>query len=99
MAPILIVSARIARKHKNMTPDIFKPLHTALIWAQRCADPLLWSEAVRRFDLLDRRLGELPCRERLALEERLFRMLPSDWPLWLESCRQPTATPGRALLH
>ena len=25
-----------------MTPDIFKPLHNAIIWAQHCADPLIW---------------------------------------------------------
>ena len=30
-----------------MTPDIFKPLHNAIIWAQHCADPLhqLWMES------------------------------------------------------
>ena len=83
-----------------MTPDIFKPLHNAIIWAQHCADPLIWSEAVRRFDAADRALGGLSSRERLDLEERLYHMLPSDWPLWMESCRQPViGMHRRALVH
>jgi hypothetical protein len=84
-----------------MTPDLFKPLHNAIIWAQQCADPLLWREAVHRFDALDRALGTLPSGERIDMEETLFRMLPSDWPLWMESCRQSVAATinRRPLLH
>ena len=83
-----------------MTPDIFKPLHNAIIWAQHCADPLIWREAMRRFDAADRALGGLPCRDRLHLEERLYGMLPSDWPLWMESCHQSmSAMQRRALTH
>jgi len=77
-----------------MTPDIFKPLHNAIIWAQHCADPLIWREAMRRFDAADRALGGLPCRERLHLEERLYGMLPT------ESCHQSmSAMQRRALTH
>lgn len=83
-----------------MTPELFKPLHNAIIWAQCCADPLLWQEALQRFDAIDRALESLAGSERLDLEERLFRMLPSDWPLWLETCRgsSVSSAPGR-LLH
>jgi len=72
-----------------MTPEILKPLHNVIIWAQQCADPLLWHEAARRFEDCDRALLALPPPERWRLEEQLFGMLPSDWPLWMESSRTP----------
>jgi len=83
-----------------MTPEIFLPLHNAIIWAQQCADPLLWHEAVRRFDAIDRMLGFVDGEERVALEERLFDLLPSDWPLWQETCRRSSpALQSLQVLH
>jgi len=72
-----------------MTPEILRPLHNVIIWAQQCADPLLWHEAARRFHDCDRALLALPILERSRLEEQLYGMLPSDWPLWMESSRTP----------
>lgn len=83
-----------------MTPTLLLPLHNALIGAQLHSDPLLWDEALRRFDMFDQALQELPGEVRVDLEERVFRMLPSDWPLWRECCRRPAIDrKGEPILH
>ena len=70
-----------------MTPSLLQPLLNAIIGAHLSDDPALWSEASRRFLALDDQMDTLPLLEREVLEHRLYRMLPSDWPLWMESSR------------
>ncbi|MBK6286344.1 MAG: hypothetical protein IPJ33_11360 [Gammaproteobacteria bacterium] len=74
-----------------MTPEVLQPLHNVIIWASHCADPIVWQEAARRYVVVDQEIGLRDANERQALEESVFRMLPSDWPLWMESCRFPNA--------
>ncbi len=74
-----------------MTPEVLQPLHNVIIWARHSADPSVWQEAARRYVLVDQEIGLCEAHERAALEESVFRMLPSDWPLWMESCRFPNA--------
>ena len=78
-----------------MTPELLQPLHTAILWAHHCPDPLLWDEAVRRFEAIDRALVALPGEARGDVEDALFRMLPVDWPLWVECCRRDAAAEPR----
>lgn len=78
-----------------MTPEVLQPLHNVIIWASHCADPIVWQEAARRYVVVDQEIGLRAADERRALEESVFRMLPSDWPLWMESCRFPNTTLDR----
>lgn len=82
-----------------MTPTLLLPLHNAIIGAHRHPDPLLWGEALHRFDVLDQALQELSDQARMDLEELAFRILPSDWPLWQECCRRPADPEGEPTLH
>lgn len=74
-----------------MTPEVLQPLHNAIIWARHSADPIVWQEVARRYVLVDQEIGLCEAQERAALEDSVFRMLPSEWPLWMESCRSPNA--------
>jgi hypothetical protein len=84
-----------------MTPAILEPLQNVIIWAQHSADPIIWQEAARRYVAADREIGRCAEDERRALEESIFHMLPSEWPLWMESCRFPQSSlidpPGSVL--
>ena len=51
------------------------------------AAPALHRLAVRRFLRANRRLRQEPPVARMRLEDDLYRMLPSDWPLWVEASR------------
>ena len=70
-----------------MTPGLLEPLRHTILSAQRHADPALQALAVRRFQALDAALPDLPGPLRGLLERDIYRMLPSDWPLWVENCR------------
>ena len=70
-----------------MTPGLLEPLRHAILCAQQFPDPALHRLAVRRFLRANRRLRREPLGTRVRLEEDLYRMLPSDWPLWVETCR------------
>lgn len=70
-----------------MTPPLLQSLENSIISAQHFPDPIVWAEAARRFEVLDREIGNLAESERVRLQERLYRLLPSDWPLWMELCR------------
>jgi hypothetical protein len=70
-----------------MTPGLLEPLRHAILSAQQFPDPVLHRLAVRRFLRANRRLREQPPVARMRLEEDLYRMLPSDWPLWVEAAR------------
>lgn len=70
-----------------MTPGLLDPLRHAILCAQQFPDPALHRLAVRRFYRANRRLREEPPVARMRLEEDLYRMLPSDWPLWVEAAR------------
>ncbi len=70
-----------------MTPGLLEPLRHAILCAQQFPDPVLHRLAVRRFLRANRRLREQPLVARMRLEEDLYRMLPSDWPLWVEAAR------------
>ena len=70
-----------------MTPGLLEPLRHAILCAQQFPDPALHRLAVRRFLRANRRLREQPSHARDRLEEDLYRMLPSDWPLWVEASR------------
>jgi len=72
-----------------MTPSLLQSLENSIISAQHFPDPIVWAEAARRFDVLDREIGKLTESERAGVHERLYRLLPSDWPLWMELCRRP----------
>lgn len=74
-----------------MTPAIFQPLHNAIIWAHHSADPIVWEEASRRFQQIEEQVTQQELAERAQLEEQLYRLLPSDWPLWMECCRPADA--------
>lgn len=79
-----------------MTPEVLLPLHNVIIWARHSADPIVWQEAARRYVLVDQEIGSREAHERAALEESVFSMLPSDWPLWMESCRFPNTGINRS---
>ena len=66
---------------------LLQPLHQAILGAQFTRDPFVWHEAARRFLALDSQLRYLPLPERTQIESSLYRMLPTDWPLWMESYR------------
>jgi hypothetical protein len=70
-----------------MTPGLLEPLRHAILCAQQFPDPVLHRLAVRRFLRANRRLRREPPVARMLLEEDLYRMLPSDWPLWVEAAR------------
>lgn len=70
-----------------MTPGLLDPLRHAILCAQQFPDPALHKLAVRRFHRANRRLRRESPLARLLLEEDLYRMLPSDWPLWVEASR------------
>jgi hypothetical protein len=70
-----------------MTPGLLEPLRHAILCAQQFPDPALHRLAVRRFLRANRRLRQEPPVARMRLEDDLYRMLPSDWPLWVEAAR------------
>jgi hypothetical protein len=70
-----------------MTPGLLEPLRHAILCAQQFPDPALHRLAVRRFLRANRLLRQEPPVARMRLEDDLYRMLPSDWPLWVEAAR------------
>lgn len=70
-----------------MTPGLLDPLRQAILGAIACPDPALRALAVRRFDAISRLVALMPPRARVHLEGQIFRMQPSDWPLWVEDSR------------
>ena len=83
-----------------MTLSLLEPLRQAILGAIACPDPALRALAVRRFDAISRLLALMPPRARIHLEGQIFRMQPSDWPLWVEDTRSPRhrAASRRSLL-
>ena len=79
-----------------MSLALLEPLRHTLIAAQLRPDPALRRLALARYDQAWRSIDRLPERE--DLHERLYRMLPSDWPLWVERYRhRPTTDLIRAV--
>jgi hypothetical protein len=74
-----------------MTPHILQPLLNAIVGAQCSGDPIVWHEAARRFAAIDRQLPGLPMEQRWTIEQELFELLPSDWPLWMEALNESAA--------
>lgn len=70
-----------------MTPGLLEPLRHAILCAQQFPDPALHRLAVRRFLNANRQLRRESPVSRQRLEVDLFNMLPSDWPLWVETRR------------
>jgi hypothetical protein len=66
----------------------------ALIAAQCSGEPALRRLALRRFDLAWRSIAAGTEAEQSVLHERLYAMLPSDWPLWIERYRPCAARAG-----
>jgi hypothetical protein len=50
--------------------------------------------ALARYEVACRAIDALPARQRAERQQQLYRMLPSDWPLWVERHRRGPAVAG-----
>ena len=75
-----------------MTLVLLQSLANAIASASESRDPLVCNEATSRFHNLQRHIRSLQAQERALFEERLYRMLPSEWPLWMECCPETLAS-------
>jgi hypothetical protein len=80
-----------------MNDTLLDPLRTAILSAQCFPDADLRRLAVRRYFALHRALGDLPPPVQAHVDRRMHAMLPTDWPLWVESCRLRRRIVRRAL--
>jgi len=70
-----------------MPQTLIESLRNSLIAAQCSPDPALRQLALRRYDLAWRAIAHAGGEAQEELHARLFGMLPSDWPLWVERYR------------
>ena len=70
-----------------MSQQLLDSFRNALIAAQCSGEPALRRLALRRFDLAWQSIAASGDVEQPVMHERLYAMLPSDWPLWIERYR------------
>lgn len=70
-----------------MLQDYLNHLTNSIHSAQRIADVDLYRIAQQRMDALLDFLSQLPLSISEPVYEALEKQLPSDWSLWMESCR------------
>ena len=62
-------------------------LNNSIHSAQRCSDVDVYRLAQQRMDELLTYLSQLPLSMSEPVYEAIDAQLPSDWPLWMETCR------------
>jgi len=70
-----------------LTYQPIEDFRSCVIAASLMPDMALIAEASKRYDAAERSLSLAPDDQREQLAEELYRLLPSDWPLWMEQCR------------
>jgi hypothetical protein len=75
-----------------MPHALLESLRNALIAAHYSDEPALRRLALSRYDAAWRAISRGDRDAQPELHARLYRMLPSDWPLWVECYRRAPAT-------